>query len=143
MKETYETRFLFNLVGLSQRLVRKAEGSLSVHGLSFTELLILHQLYSSESQCLPRVHLAEAVGISASGVTRLLLPMEKVGLISKQANPRDARVSLVKLTAAGQRIYTEAMHSLSMFTKKFSEVLPAEKLEGLREQHLALAAVTY
>ena len=55
-----------------------------------------------------RIELAESVGLTASGVTRLLLPMEKIRLIEKERNPRDARVSLVKLSATGQQILSEA-----------------------------------
>lgn len=48
-----------------------------------------------------RIDLADSVGLSPSAVTRLLAPMEKPGLVEKEANPRDARVSLVKLSTAG------------------------------------------
>jgi DNA-binding MarR family transcriptional regulator len=50
---------------------------------------------------LSRIVLADLLGLSASGVTRLLNPMEKLGLIERQVNDRDARLSLVKLTNVG------------------------------------------
>ena len=47
-----------------------------------------------------RIDLAERIGLSASGVTRLVNPMEKNHLVEKEINPRDARVSLVHLSKA-------------------------------------------
>ncbi len=55
-----------------------------------------------------RIELAEHVGLSASGVTRLLAPMEKIKIVEKELNPRDARQSLVKLSKTGQQLYKEA-----------------------------------
>ncbi|MDZ7871614.1 MAG: MarR family transcriptional regulator [Rheinheimera sp.] len=47
-----------------------------------------------------RSDLVELVGLSPSGITRLLLPLEKIGRVEKERNPRDARVSLVILSEA-------------------------------------------
>jgi DNA-binding MarR family transcriptional regulator len=55
-----------------------------------------------------RVDLAEKVGLTASGVTRLLNPMEKIGLVDKTASSHDARVSLVALSKAGRRMLEDA-----------------------------------
>ena len=56
-------------------------------------------LNEASTHSLKRIDLAEQVGLSASGVTRMLLPMEKIGLISKEEGARDARVSLVQALA--------------------------------------------
>ena len=50
---------------------------------------------------LRRVDLAERQGLTASGVTRSLLPLEKTGLVGRQPDPRDARVGYAVITAAG------------------------------------------
>ena len=83
------------------------DAQLSVHGISFTEYQILHQLSQAAQQMLPRIELARSIGLSASGVTRLIAPMEKLGLVEKESNPRDARMSLVKLSNVGQKILGE------------------------------------
>lgn len=64
----------------------------------------------------PRIELAEHLGMSASGVTRLLMPMEKNGLIEKVRNPRDSRQSLVRLSDTGQRLFEEASVSFAHIT---------------------------
>ncbi len=68
----------------------------------------MDRLYQAADEAMRRIDLAESVGLSASGVTRLLLPMQKIGLVQKEQNPRDARVSLVKLTETGKQIFLTA-----------------------------------
>ena len=52
------------------------------------------------------------MGLTASGITRLLNPMEKLGLITREVNERDARLSLVKLTVAGVQKLSDAKKSV-------------------------------
>ncbi len=93
---------------LASRLARRVGNRLSMHGINLTEYLVMHYLSGSPQNAVPRIELAEHIGMSASGVTRLIAPMEKNGLITKVANPRDARQSLVKLSKTGLRLYGEA-----------------------------------
>jgi DNA-binding MarR family transcriptional regulator len=98
----------------SASLTRKMNGALSsVHGIGYTEYIVLHQLYSAHNQSMRRIDLANAVCRTASGITRMLKPMEKIGLVEKADNPRDARVSLIKITDTGSRIYQEAINSVN------------------------------
>ena len=76
------------------------------------------------------IDLAEKTGMSASGITRLLNPMEKLNIVEKEQNARDARVSLVKLTSAGSELFTYATQSVLQTADLF--------LEPLDEQNLAL-----
>lgn len=93
---------------LASKLSKKVDNQLGMHGISFTEYMIMHHLDGSPLKTMRRIELAEHVGISASGVTRLIAPMEKIKIVEKEANPRDARQSLVKLSKTGQRLYKEA-----------------------------------
>ena len=76
---------------------RRLDNRLSFHGLGFNDFIILYHLSQAPHGKLRRIDLAEKVGLTASGVTRLLLPMEKIGLIKKEANEHDARISYVSL----------------------------------------------
>jgi len=118
---------------LWSEMVKKADLQLSVHGISFTEFGILHRLHQAPQQRLSRIELAGAVGLSASGITRLLQPMEKIHLVEKASNPRDARVSLVQLTATGQQIYLEAAQTCHFFANQFVAPLTARQQETLAE----------
>ena len=108
-----EMSFCRNFASVHARFIKKIDGSLSAHGISFTEYQILFHLQMAQTQnpkaqAMRRIDLAESVGLSASGVTRLIAPMEKVGLVQKRVNERDARVSLVEITRTGSEIFKDA-----------------------------------
>ncbi|GAB5379983.1 MAG: hypothetical protein Alis3KO_15270 [Aliiglaciecola sp.] len=90
---------------------KRLDRCLSLHGISFNEFLALHFLSEAHLNTLNRTEIAEYLGITASGATRLLNPMDKNHLVEKQSNPRDARVSLVKLTETGKQVYKDAFTS--------------------------------
>ncbi|MBC53458.1 MAG: transcriptional regulator [Gammaproteobacteria bacterium] len=99
---------ILKLAALHTMLQKQIAGPLSYHGISFTEYQVLKQLHDAPAQKMRRIDLAQQIGLSASGVTRMLNPMEKVGLVSKEEAARDARVSLVTLTTAGQTVFRDA-----------------------------------
>ena len=88
---------------------RRLDNSLGAyHGIGLTEFMVLEALNSAPDQSMRRVDIADALSRTGSGITRLLKPMEKTGLVEKDVNQRDARVSLVKLTTAGAELYNNA-----------------------------------
>ena len=80
----------------------------SIHGLSVNEFFLLMQLERVTNHRLARVELAKRMHISASTVTRMAAPMEKLGLVARQADERDARLAFVVLTKAGLKKVKEA-----------------------------------
>jgi len=132
-KNTAQSEFIVLQSWLNGKLVKRVEGQLDIHGISFTEYMILRHLYEAPRNTLRRIELAENVGISASGVTRLLAPMEKNKLVEKEANLRDARVSLVKLTKTGQRVFKEASVSFEHSAEFLTERLSSSQLNTLVE----------
>lgn len=123
-----ELLFLININKLQSVIARKFD-SLSVHGLGFNDFVILYVLYSSSESRMRRIDLAEKIGLTASGVTRLLNPLEKIGLVSRETNERDARVSYVVITTNGKKIFEEAKLSAENITK---EILSSKKGKSLR-----------
>jgi DNA-binding MarR family transcriptional regulator len=53
----------------------------------------------------------------------MLLPMEKIGLIGREAGERDGRVSFVVITPAGKRIYEDALETANFVAKA---IVPTE-----------------
>lgn len=90
-------------------------------GLGFTEFLILLALEEAPEKELSRIALAQEIGFTASGITRLLLPMAKVHLVTAGASTGDARVKMVKATTAGRQKLHEEMKRLEFVT---DEILP-------------------
>ena len=98
-------------------LSRRLDSSLgSLHGISFADYQLLLTLQRAPGGRLRRVDLAEQVGLTASGVTRSLLPLEKIGLVGRQSDPRDARVGYAIITPTGSELVTNAslvVHNIS------------------------------
>lgn len=118
-------KFFMGLAKAQAVLTRKFDGKLG--GLGLSEFMILYQLSQAKDQKLRRVDLAEQVGLTASGVTRVLLPMEKVHLVKREVNPSDARVSFVTIAPGGREKLTEGLERAELFSE---ELLPkADKKE--------------
>jgi DNA-binding MarR family transcriptional regulator len=89
-------------------LVRQLDSVLSNrHGISYADLQMLMHLGAAERGRMRRVDLAAALGLTASGVTRALGPLERIGLVERERDPRDARVAYAALTATGRGLLEE------------------------------------
>ncbi len=121
---------ILSLATLQNKMQKATDRSLSAHGISFSEFYILYYLQRETTKTLRRIDLAESMGMSASGITRALTPMEKIGLVGKKANPRDARVSLVQITSAGERIYNDALHTMQRVADDLLDKLDNEEMVG-------------
>ena len=129
---------VIDLMNLQSKIQKRVGSALSVHGLGLSDYLVLNQLYIAPSQKMRRNELAERVGLSPSGVTRLLNPLEKIGLVEKESNPRDARVSLVTLSVSGKQIYEDAKSSFSDASRFLFEPLNPTQISKLFELLKAL-----
>lgn len=123
-----ELLFLININKLQSVIARKFD-SLSVHGLGLNDFVILYVLYHSSESKMRRIDLAEKVGLTASGITRLLHPLEKIGMVSRETNERDARVSYVVITETGKKIFEEAKITAEHISQ---DILPSKKDKLLR-----------
>lgn len=133
MAEKTADHLVIDLMSLEGKIQKRVGGALSVHGLGLSDYFVLNQLYIAPSQKMRRSELAERVGLSPSGITRLINPLEKIGLVEKELNPRDARVSLVTLSASGKQIYEDAKTSFSGASRALFESLNATQLSKLSE----------
>lgn len=105
---------VLRLLQSSQLIEARLAGEISsVHGLSVNEMFLLMQLERAPLQRLPRVELAKRLNTSASTVTRMAAPMEKLGLVSRQSDVRDARLAFVVLTEAGATRVAEARETFA------------------------------
>ncbi len=101
--------FCVRLTRTYTETLRRVDGKLSsVHGLSFGDFTILYHLKHAHESRLRRTDLAELMGLTVSAVTRSLLPLEKIGLVDRKSDPRDARVGYACLTSAGHRLFADA-----------------------------------
>ena len=95
--------------GASGHLERRVDASLgAIRGISFAEYRLLRALGDAPGAQASRVDLAHAVGLTPSGVTRALRPMEKLGIVSTLKSKRDARLAIAALTPAGRELLNDA-----------------------------------
>ena len=91
------------------RVEKRLDSSLgSIRGISLAEYRLLRALSDAPSSWASRVDLAHTVGLTPSGVTRALRPLEKLGFISTAKSKRDARLALASLTPAGLELVEDA-----------------------------------
>ncbi|MCI2809745.1 MarR family winged helix-turn-helix transcriptional regulator [Eoetvoesiella caeni] len=122
---------MIQLTNLQSRIQGQLSRPLSLYGIGLTEYLILRSLKSAPAHRMRRIDLAQAVGLSASGVTRVLNPMEKIGLVEKDHVERDARVRLVVLTEAGTRVFDEASTSFNQVAESLLKPISPEQQKAL------------
>lgn len=87
--------------------VNNVEKKSLVYGASFSEFVILRAVEAEGANGIRRVDLAERVGMSISGITRALQPLEKLGYIQTQDETLDARVRKVVLSASGSELFAD------------------------------------
>ncbi|MEP2716989.1 MarR family transcriptional regulator [Pseudophaeobacter sp.] len=103
----------------------------SVHGLSVNEVFLLMHLERAPLHRLSRIELARRMHISASTITRMAAPLEKIGVVSRQVDSRDARLAFVVLTEVGLEKLGEAR---ATFAKQSGYVFRDRWTEGELEQ---------
>ncbi len=126
-------QLVIEIANLHSRIQKRLGGPLSFHGLGLSDYLVLNQLSLAPRQRLSRSDLAERVGLTPSGITRLLNPLAKIGMVEKESNPRDARVSLVALSKAGKRTHAEAKVSFDAAAGELFAALDGGRLAQLED----------
>jgi DNA-binding MarR family transcriptional regulator len=122
--------FCLRLAKAHAALVRRFDGRLGTfHGLSFGDFILLLNLSRATGGKLRRVDLASQLGLTASAVTRALIPLERIGLVTRQRDLRDARIGYAVLTKSGQRVLEEAMRTAEEVSE---DVIPEKNNSQLR-----------
>jgi DNA-binding MarR family transcriptional regulator len=106
---TTEQSLALALAAAWSRVEKRLDHSLgAIRGISLAEYRLLRALGDAPGAQASRVDLAQAVGLTPSGVTRALRPMEKLGIVSTLKSKRDARLAIAALTPAGRDLLGDA-----------------------------------
>lgn len=104
------------------------------HGLTVVGYEALLLLSEAQERAMRRIDLARGLGLTASGVTRLLDGLEREGLVEKRTCSVDARVSYAALTDAGaERLERASCSHVGSVRALFEERYSEEELETLAE----------
>ena len=81
---------------------QRAEAALNKLGIHTGQEMVLLQLWIEEG--IPQSQLAASMEVEPPTATKMLQRMERAGLIERRADPEDARVSRVYLTARSRAL---------------------------------------
>jgi DNA-binding MarR family transcriptional regulator len=95
-------RALSSLVRGYSATAREVEAVLRPLGLNLSRFELLLLLSFSRSGALPTMRIRDLLMVHGSSVTYLVDRMSEAGLVAREADPADRRVSLVRLTDAGR-----------------------------------------
>ena len=98
---------------------RLSRGVSPIHGLALNEALLLMHLERAPGHRLTRTDLARRLHLNPSTVTRMCLPLEKTGFVTRESDARDARLAYVVLTETGLRVIGEVRTTLDRSSEEF------------------------
>jgi DNA-binding MarR family transcriptional regulator len=78
------------------------------HGLGFSDFAAMHHLAGATGGRLRRVDLARRLALTPSGVTRLLGPLERRGIVARETDGHDARATYAVLSRSGKALVADA-----------------------------------
>ena len=84
-----------------------------VHGLGLSDFAALHAIADAPGEKLRRVDLAQKLALTPSGVTRLLGPLERRGIVTREESGHDARATFAVLTKAGRALMKDATATMN------------------------------
>ena len=126
---------VMHLLRAHARLEERFAGELgAVHGLALKEALLLMHLESASRARLSRIDLAKRLSTSPSTITRMTIPLEKLGLVGREADPRDARLAYVVLTEPGHALVANARTTLERLSAEvFRDRWTKQEIASLAE----------
>ena len=96
----------------------------AVHGVNLSDFATLHHLDEAPARRLRRVDLARRLALTPSGITRLLGPLERRGLVTREADGNDARATFAVLTRSGRALVKDATATLETIAGSILGSLP-------------------
>ena len=122
-----------SLMGAHAALTRSFNAQLqAAHGMTVTDFEALRRLDAADDGEMRRVDLAQAIGLTPSGVTRLLDGLQKSGYVCKRFCASDARVSYAVITDSGRIALLKASEEhLVALTAMFGERFAADEIAAL------------
>jgi DNA-binding MarR family transcriptional regulator len=96
----------------------------AVHGLGLSDFAALYALAEAPGNRLRRVDLARRLALTPSGVTRLLGPLERRGIVDRERDGDDARATHAVLTKSGKALVRDATATATGIAEAILGALP-------------------
>ncbi len=121
---------VFNEIGIINQLSTALFQKQLPDGIHVSHFSILNHLSRRDFEETP-VMLADAFQVTKGTMTHSLQVLEKRGFVRLEANPKDGRSKIVRLTEAGRTFRDDAITLLAPAIANLSALLDVEKLEPL------------
>ena len=121
---------VFNEIGIINQLSTAMFQKQLPDGIHVSHFSILNHLSRRDFEETP-VMLADAFQVTKGTMTHSLQVLEKRGFVRLEANPKDGRSKIVRLTDAGRQFQREAIASMIPAIGKLSVLLDESKLVPL------------
>ncbi len=89
----------------------------AIHGIGLSDFAAMHHLAEAPGGRLRRVDLARRLALTPSGVTRLLGPLERRGIVTRQEDGHDARATYAVLTPSGKALVKNATATIAVIAE--------------------------
>ncbi|MGO4382083.1 MarR family transcriptional regulator [Pseudoduganella sp. RAF19] len=118
-----DLKFCLKLDYAHTHMVRRLEDELAAyHGLSFRNFVVLLHLCSAEGDRLQRDELARRLALTQTELARIVIPMEKLGLISREAVPDNSEARYVKALSGGKYLFSRAVGWVDRIAQELGEI---------------------
>ncbi|CAK7255222.1 MULTISPECIES: MarR family winged helix-turn-helix transcriptional regulator [unclassified Shinella] len=121
----------------ARALARRFDDALRPCGLTNGQFSLLMALNRPEPP--PMGPVAAVLAMDRTTLTAALKPLERRGLVAVEADPRDRRGRLLRLTGEGRRLLTQAFPVWKETHEKIDRQLAAVDMAALRAGMLAIA----
>ncbi len=123
-------QLLAQLLHAAAEIENRLERAVEERGLSLAKLGVLDSLVTKGGS-LPLGRLADILACVRSNVTQLVDRLEAEGLVRREPDPQDRRVTLAVITDEGRRRYAEATRARNEAESKIIGSIPSERREQL------------
>jgi len=120
---------LLLVAGLAKSLRCWQQDEVFCQGVTFSQFHILDAV--AQKDRLPLSDLHEILGVEKSTTTRLIYPLEKVGLISREKSDGDLRAYNLRLTHSGRRTYQKIRSFQSKLFESLEGLIPKRDREAI------------
>ena len=120
----------------ARALARRFDDALRPHGLTNGQFSLLMALNRPEPP--PMGPVAAVLAMDRTTLTAALKPLERRGLVRIEADPRDRRGRLLRLTQEGRRLLTDAFPIWRETHEKIDRQLSAFDMSAMRAGMMAI-----
>lgn len=133
-----DDQLCFALYAASNTIVRAYRPLLAELGLTYPQYIVMMVLWEADDVSVQAI--GRRLDLPPHGVTPILTRLVEAGLVGRAADPRDARVTRIRLTATGAGLEAAAAQAQAAVVCRTG--LSSEALDELRERLQDLTAAT-